>query len=386
MTNMYFNCRDILKSARIAFSFQRLGIQFTGLAIGYLAYVILTFAALALAGNDLGVIWSRYGLIPSIAGSVLPWYSMIVYVIGVVVLAAAWLVSALGVSRATYMHLKGNTFYTWKEALNYAIKKKGAAVIATPIAIAFILFFTGLGGVVVGLLGRIPWIGPIGLSLFSAVWFLASFFMVFVGAALAVSLLQTPAVLATTDDDAFEGVFQSFSLIAAQPVRLILYELLLLVVTVLGTGVLALVAKKAWLVMTLVLKMGMGQNYADLSYAASTLLQNWIYPLWIWAKSLMGDSAYIFLFSHNFTTMDLAPSIQIASTILAIFMTLIGAYLLCYPFAVFNAGNTIIFLNLKKMKDDENLLERVDKEEEEVEEGEQEEESKEEDEEDKKEE
>jgi adenylate kinase len=49
---------------------------------------------------------------------------------------------------------------------------------------------------------------------------------------------------------------------------------------------------------------------------------------------------------------------------MAVFLVFIGGYLISYPIAIFNSGNSIIFLILKKIKDDENLLERKDREEE----------------------
>ena len=54
---------------------------------------------------------------------------------------------------------------------------------------------------------------------------------------------------------------------------------------------------------------------------------------------------------------------NIASNIFAIFLVFIGGFIFSYPLAIFNSGNCIIFLALKKKKDDENLLERKVKDE-----------------------
>ena len=212
MVSMRFDFRDIFKAARVAFSFQRLWIQFFGFSIGYLCYIIFTYLSLILSGKDFGVIWSRFGLFPTVAGYPLHWTSWILFGVGCFILFFAWLVTATAVARAAYMHLKGNTFYTWKEAIAFALKKKGGSVVSTPIAILLIAVFTALGGVVVGLLGRIPVVGELGISFFAVIWFLSSLFIVFVILALFVSLLLGPAIIATTDDDAFEGIFQSFSI------------------------------------------------------------------------------------------------------------------------------------------------------------------------------
>jgi len=367
MVTMRFDYRDIFKSARLAFSFQRLWIQFLGLLIGYLGYVVLTYISLLMAGLDFGLLWSRFGLLPCVMGLYLPWYSWIVFAIGAFFLLFAWLVTSTGVARAAYMHLKGNTFYTWKEAFSFALKKKGGSVISTPIAIGAILFFTGLGGVVIGLLGRIPYVGELGVSLFAIIWFGASLFLLFVALALAVSLLLAPAILATTDDDAFEGIFQSFSTLYSQPWRFVVYELFLGLLSLVGLGVLAFFAKKAWGLMTTILVWGMGDKYADLSYMASCLLQNWIYPAVAWSRTLLGEYTSYFFFTRELVGIELPVIMNISAWIFGIFLVIIGGFILSYPLAIFNVGNSIIFLVLKKKKDDENLLERKDREEEEEE-------------------
>jgi hypothetical protein len=341
--------------------------------------MVLTYISLVIAGNDFGVYWSRFGLFPSVFGLQLPWYSWIIYALGAIFFVFTWLITSTAVARATYMNLKGNLFYTWKEACGFALKKKGGSVISTPIAISVIIFFTGLGGVVIGLLGRIPFIGELGISIFPVIWFMATLFLIFLLLALVVSLLLTPAILATTDDDAFEGIFQSFSTLYSQPWRLILYEVLLGIIALVGLGFFAFFAKKAWGLMTTIFLWGMGDKYADLSYSASYLLQNWVYPAVAWSRAILGEYASCFFFTRDFTALELSGIMTASSWIFAIFLILIGGFIFSYPLAIFNAGQGIIFLILKKKKDDENLLERRDREEEEEEiEPEQDEEGKEE--------
>jgi hypothetical protein len=364
MVAMRFDYRDIFRAPRIAFSFQRMWIQFLGLLAGWVGYSILTYLAFLAAGENLAVVWSRFGLLPCAVGIPMPWYSKLLLVLGILILVYVWLITATAVARAVYMHLKGNNFYTWKEAVRFALKKKGGAVGATPLAILVIIFFTGLGGVIVGLLGRIPYIGELGISLFTILWYAASLFLVFLGLALAVSLLLAPSVLAATDDDAFEGIFQSFSTLASQPWRLILYGLLIKVLSVVGLVVLAFFAKQAWIVMNRVLILGMGDKFADLSYAASYLVQNWVYPAVQWVQVLPANVTSHCFFSQEFVATELPVMMTISATITAIFLVFIGMTILSYPLAIFNSGTCILFLILKKKKDDENLLERKDKEEE----------------------
>jgi len=363
MITMHFDYRDLFRANRLAFSFQRLFIQGTGLLIGYCFYVVMFYLSLILTGRSLARAWERYGLIPSYGEMVFPWYGWVLIALGVAALVVSWLISSTAVSRASYMHMKGNTFYTWKEAFNFAIRKKGLAVIATPVAIAAIAFFIGLGGAVIGLLARIPVVGPIGLSLFTVIWFIVSFLLVFILFALGAALLLTPAIIATTDDDAFEGIFQSFSVLYSQPWRLVLYEGLSMVLAIIGFLVFAVVAKLTWQVMTGLFLLGMGDGYGDLSYHAVYLFQNWIHQALILAKSSGCESLVSALFAHNFISVELTGAMQIAAIIMGILVTLISVYVLAFPIASLNVGHTLIFLIIKKMKDDENLLERKDDEE-----------------------
>jgi len=368
MVALRFDIRDMFRAPRVAFSFQRLWIQFLGLLAGFGGYFVLTYLALVTAGANLGLAWSQFGLLPVASGQPMPWYSKVLACAAFLWLAVVMLWTAVAVCRAVYMHLKGNHFYTWKEAVRFALKKKAGASVATPVAIALIILFTAVGGMVVGLFGRIPWgVGDVlgvGISLLSPVWFAASLFLVFLALALGVSALLTPSVLATTDDDAFEGIFQSFSTLAAQPWRILFYGFLLIVLSALGFGVLAFFTKQAWIVMTRVLSAGMGEKYADISYAASYLLQNWLYPAAEWTRQLPASISGACFFSSDFVGIGLPAILTVSSVVTAVFLVAVVLTVAAYPIAVFNSGLCILFLVLKKKKDDENLLERKDREEE----------------------
>ncbi len=166
MKNLRFDYRDMFRAPRISFSLQRMWIQLVGLIIGYVGYLVFTYLSFWAAGSGLLTTWNKYGLIicPFMSGEKLPFYSWILFGIGALVLIVVYLVSATAVARATYMLLKGNNFYTWREAYRLAFRKLGALV-ATPVAIAALIGLALLGAVVVGLLGRIPFIGELGVAI-----------------------------------------------------------------------------------------------------------------------------------------------------------------------------------------------------------------------------
>ncbi|MBN2417060.1 hypothetical protein JXO52_14570 [bacterium] len=367
MTSLHFNYRDIFRSARVAFHPQRIWLQLYGLGIGYAGYLVLTYLSLFSAGEDPGVVWARYGLFPSAFSAVSPFYSKLIAFAAVLFVFYWWLAAATAVARASYMELKGHVVYTWRAAMRFALKKKGGAVISSPLTLAVMFGLVTLGGYVVGLLGRIPWAGEIGIALFTLLWYGISFFLVFIALAFAVSLLIAPAVIATTDDDAFEGIFQSFALLHGQPWRLVLYELLLLAVAAAGFVVFAFAAKLVWQVMNAILIRGMGSRYGDITYQASYLVQNAVYPLVVWLKVLLGQAAGYIFFTGGFFSQTLPLPGMIAAWITALFMIVIGGVVIAYPLAVFNTGQALIFLILKKIKEDDNLLVRKDEEEENLE-------------------
>lgn len=368
MTSLHFNYRDIFRSARLAFHPQRIWIQFYGLGIGYAGYLVLTYLSLFSAGENPGVVWARYGLFPCGFTGVSPVYSTLIAIAAVIFLIYWWLAAATAVARASYMELKGNAVYTWRAAMRFALRKKSGAVISSPLTLAVMFCLITLGGYVIGLLGRIPWAGEIGVALFTLLWYGISFFLLFIALAFTVSLVLAPAVIATTDDDAFEGIFQSFALLHGQPWRLIIYELLLLSVTAAGFILFAFAAKQVWQMMNMILIWGMGEKYGDITYHASYLVQSAVYPLVVWLKVLLGQAAGYMFFSGGFFAQTLPLPGMIASWITALFMAVIGGVVIAYPLAVFNTGQAMIFVILKKIKEDDDLLLRKDAEEEDLEE------------------
>jgi hypothetical protein len=368
MNQMRFDIRDIFKSPRFALSLQRIWIQFLGLFVGYLGYLFFTYLSFMAARIGLSNGWKKYGLLPCIFPESPNWYSVIIYMIGLIWLAAVYLITATAVSRATYMLVKGNHFYTWLNAVQFALKKT-ASILLSPVAIILIVMFFLAGGAVVGLLGRIPFVGEFGVTIFTFVWFFASLFVVFLMIIFVVTLIQAPAIIATTNDDAFEAVFQSFSLVWSQPWRLILYEFISSALAVVGLFVVAFLSKKAYIVMDRVFSNVMGADFINIASHGMYLLNIWLFQSINWANSLLGDSSGLVYFSREFIPLQLPHGYQyVTSYIFAIWMLIIGGVIFSYGLASFNVANTLSYIILRKKKDDENLLERKDPEEEDEEE------------------
>ena len=370
MHQLHFDVRDIFKSPRFALSLQRIWIQFLGFVVGYIGYLFFTYLSFATAGVGLSNGWKKFGLLPCLFSESYNWYSLLFYLVGLLWLVAIYLISATAVSRATYMLAKENHFYSWTNAVRFALRKT-ASILLSPIAILLIIVFFIAGGAVIGLLGKIPFVGEFGVTIFTFFWFIASLFVVFLAIILAVTLIQAPAIIATTNDDAFEAVFQSFSLVWSQPWRLILYEVVSVVMGVIGMLVLAFLSKKAYIVMDRIFSNVMGADFINIASHGMYVLNTWLFHSIAWVNSILGDMSGMVYFSREFIPLQLPHGYQfVTSYIYAIWMLIIGGLIFAYGLATYNVGNTLSYLILRKKKDDENLLERKDPEEEDFEEDE----------------
>lgn len=373
MVDLHFNYKDLFRSARLAFSIQRVWINFVGLAMGYALYLVLTYLSFLSAGKTFIAMWDRFGLFPCLFSAGGPWYSFIIYIIAVLVLLAFILLTNTAVSRAVYMNLKGETFYTWKEALKFAFKK-WASVIGAPVAIVGIIIFFVIGAVVMALIGKIPYFGTIFTSLMTLFYMGSGLFVFFLTLVLGVALFFVPAIIATTNEDGFEAVFQSFSISTGQPWRLIGYGVVVAVLEMLAFVLLAFSVKEAWYIYSLIFQNVMGESFAKMGQQALYYVQYVLALSRNIIDYLFGGFAGSFYFSHDFFSVpDMGVWMKICSYIFAIFMLMVGGLVVSFAWATGNAGLTLMYLVMRKKHDGENLLERKDEEEEEEEEEEKEE-------------
>ncbi|RPI03722.1 MAG: hypothetical protein EHM72_00615, partial [Calditrichaeota bacterium] len=265
MLKLGFNWRDILRAPRLALSLQRMWIQLVGLTFGLLFYLLLTYLGMMAAGYSLKTAWMQNGLLPCFfaIGDQFPWYSWLLTGIGSLILVFSLMITNTAVSRAIYMTSKGNSFYSWKEAFAFAFRKI-ASILLTPISLIVLIGFMVLGALIIGLLAKIPFIGALGFSLFTVFWILGALILVFFVLATIVATLLVPSVLATTDEDAFEAIFQSFSIVWSHPWRFIFYEGLTLILSLLALGGMAFFMKQALFIVNYLFAAFIGGDFVNL--------------------------------------------------------------------------------------------------------------------------
>ena len=120
--NLHFDVRDIFRSPRLALSGKKIGIFLFANIIGYSAYFILNYIALALSGVSFGETWTTQGLYPCLYTTDASWVACTLFWIGSIVWIIAIHLACTAVARVTYKQLKGDEFYSSGDAWKYVRK------------------------------------------------------------------------------------------------------------------------------------------------------------------------------------------------------------------------------------------------------------------------
>lgn len=344
---------DVFRAGRLGFSPRKIGVGVKGLFQGTLLYSILSYGALMVSGMGYKEIWQAYRFIPApfVQGN-LNWIGMIIYAIACLVALYYYLVTLTAISKITFEQLKGDEFYEGREAWAFARKNwKGA--FGSPIFLAFIIAILIAVGLVMGLLVRIPQVGPILVGLLSLPLIAGAFFIVYLTIVAGVVLIVAPAIVATTDSDTFDTVFEAFSLINDQTWRFILWETILFAVSLLCVFVFANLIKTTLGLTNTVIGKFAGDQWPIMWKNAKwyIYIPNFL-PLVAarWIPSLV--------FSQGaFLSEGIAKGTLIGSFLLGTTFYLILFIVLGYGLSIQGSGQTLIYTILVKIKDNKNLLE-----------------------------
>ncbi len=358
--NLYYSYKDLFKAPRIAFSFQRIWANWIGLFLAYAVYVIVTYLSIVVSGLSLGDAWHRFRLAPCGYLVSLPWYGLVIFWIGVAAALAIYFLTNTAVARLSYMTLREELFYSWKQGYKFAYKK-WASVLGSYITFIFMIALFVIGALVMGFIGRIPYVGEIGTFLLTVPYWLAGLLLVFIGMVFFAALYMVPAIIATSHEDALGGVFQTFSMLYNQPFRWIWYVVLLGIISFIGTVLFGAFLKLGLLVFGYLFSIGMGDKFtAIFQHGLHNVQAAWA-PMF---SAVTGWYQYPEWLSMFFSTSLPALSVsgQIAAGILTVFLLFIFCLPVAFMEAIGNAGLAIIYVVLYKLHEGENLLEREDEE------------------------
>jgi len=405
MKEMYFDFRDVFRAPRLALSLKKIWIHFVALVWGLLVYNILFYLAVFVAAMQNGYtfdIWqevifgaSCFGIFPCpffgpyapfFGSTFLAWF---IWAVGLAFLLIYWFLARGAVAKITVEQLKGNDFYTRRESWRF-VHKNWKAMIFAPVALLIILALMFAGGIILGLIASIPAAGQILATLFLFPFYAIALFYVFLLGVFILSTFFSPVIVASTRNDVFETIFELYTTLSNQPWRLLTYQVLLKIIS--GIAVMLFTAVSF-----------MGLNALFLSYSVViadkvTLLVHkstqFLPQMTILFKGTISN-LFLGTFPTSFLPGNMGPvtpsswsevfynpalccggvaitlpeydiTYKISVALMAITLNLVLAFIISYGLAIGSVGTTINYIILRKKKDDENLLERIDEDLEEV--------------------
>jgi hypothetical protein len=377
MPKFYYDIRDVFRAPRLALSGKKILLQFLGVLVGYVGYLFFTYLAFICNGFDLGEAWRYHGLFPLVDLPFREWYGWLLYGLGVAWAVICWLLASSMVGKVTYEQLKGDDFYSSKEAFRFLKKSWGASFFTSLSLLVFIAFIL-ICGIIVGLLGKIPYLGELGIGVFFLIpLFAVAMALVYVILVFFVSLFLAPAVVATLKEDTFETLVQVFSTVWSQAWRYFVYSGFIGIMSKVGIFVFGYFSYRAVQLVNLSCGVFMGSKLEDIfdnAYSYVTIPPH----ILDYFSNIFAGIKFGFELPMAGSGIYLNWSGQIASFLIGISLILIIFMVISYGLTIISTGQTLTYIILRKKKDDEDLLERKTETEEEEERREMEEKEKEE--------
>ncbi len=358
MMFMHFNYKDVFRAGRLGFSAKKMWVGFLGLLIGIVGYSILAYLAFLSSGWKWQEIWRAYRYIPIPyplgAVDLTPW-GWVIWGVGSLFLAFVGLLTLASISKITFEQLRGDEFYEAKEAARFALKNwKG--VFLSPVTLLIFIGVILLIGFVFGLWGRLPYFGQLFTGIFAIPIFAGALFCVYLMVVFLVSLFMAPAIVATTESDTFDTLFETFSVINDQPWRFVLWEVLLTAVKGVGVFILAWFAKQALLLTDWALRLWQGPR-------------GWMSMVWsngIWYLPTCPPIPALERICEGCLPTLLVPHQALMGTwadkwggfFMGLSFYFVGLFVLAFGMSIWASGQTLIYTVLVKIKDEKNLLEK----------------------------
>lgn len=363
MDNFYFNYKDLFKAPRMAIGPQRISLAMFGLMASHLVYLVFTYFSIMLGGYSIKSIWEQFGLFPCAYGFNLPIYSYILYWLGIILAGYGLLLMSTAVSRAAYMHLRENLFYTWKQAIVFT-RKKALSIAGTYITFLFLILPFIIGAIIMALIGRIPWFGELLNAFATLPYIFAGMVLVFFTLSLFVSFFYGPVIISTSEEDGFGAAVQSLHLTWGQPWRLIVYGIITGFLYVFGILFFAFVLKVGLIIYS-ILFMPLMHSLAPMLNNALRLVQISLGSIHDWIVSILGETgSRIFYLKENYEALRLTLplSVEVSSYIVYFFLLIAGYMTVGYGEAIANTAMVISYVIFDRKLTDTNLLTRKDSE------------------------
>ncbi len=343
----------MLLSVKYGLRARNLWVMWKALALSWLVWAGFVYLGFFASGDSMEGRWQESRLFPVPCGAFMESPAAMAF-LGIAVLLCLWIMMSAfqKVGRITFEQIRGDGFYSGREALTFH-RENWKPMIMVPVAVLSGLVILFLGLFLIGLLGRIPGVGPVLVGVLAVPLWGLSLFGVLSLVALVLAFHMVPAITACTKGDTFETLFELFSSITAQPWRILFYLVAGLAARAVSLALFILFARGALAIAALGIGAGMGADgfsptvQGGLHLAAPQLVSHYgsfMAPL----GSLSGGPA------PWSGAAGWAAGLSGAAIAL-----LIAAYWLSSGASLW----TILYLAVRKAKDGDDLLARADDEE-----------------------
>ena len=339
--NLTNTLTDIFSAPRRALSLTKILIFFRANLVGYSMYLFANYLALILAGLPIKEIWTNEGLYPCAHTYNIPWYSMMLFW-GSVINWILMIYGSIGVAaKHTISELKGDYFLSIDEA-HEKVKKNWVPMLFGTISILLILAFYIAMASIFGLISKIPYLGELFFSFTYLIHVSGAIFAIFTIFVLLVSLVYSPIIVSSLNEDSMGTVFNTYMIAWRFPLQIILYNLIFIPIIFVGMSFFSIVILAGLKTVNILFghSLLMGQELLEItSMAYSKAI-----PFDILSKFYSEDiSSFINSFLISFDTFTLSTGKALSTIMITVFTLCTVLITLSYSLSILSVGQVLIF-------------------------------------------
>lgn len=362
MEKRYFDFRDIFQVIRYGFSGRKIAVHLVGLVLAYLIYETLVYLSLIVVGGSAAQdFWNTYALLPlpPFGDAGLTQTTEIAMWIGMVSFACIFFLASTVASKITIEQLRGDFFFSVGDALTF-LRGHWKSVLGAFIGLLLIQIFLAIVPLSIAGIAKLPAVGKPFLmltSLFMPIGFFFGLLMALIAIVFSASLLFVPAVAATTGADAFEIIYQQFTMVWNKSWLLVCYEAMLLLIKLIFVPVWAFFCLAGFSIVMLPTRLFHTEVMQQLMGYANLWLGGAVEKI---AALPYMNSLGVFNTGPSDQMPTLTGIAMVTTPVTAIFLTITllmaAGLVIAYLFSIASAGNTVIYTIVRKKLDGQNLL------------------------------